>query len=76
MELFIVLSILGLVGAVIGQAKGRALAGALWGFFLGPIGWLIIALGPNLNPKCPECGGVIVVGAKKCKNCGSVLRDN
>jgi len=62
-----------LIGALIGQSKGRVGAGAFFGFILGAIGWLIIALGPNLKPKCPHCGGVIVVGATKCKNCGSDL---
>jgi hypothetical protein len=64
------------VGALIGQLKGRAGAGMFFGLLLGPIGWLIVAVGPNLMPKCPECGGVIVEGARKCKNCGSVLPQN
>ena len=65
--------LLGGIGAAIGQKKGRTGAGFLWGFLLGPIGWLVIGLGPSLLPKCPECGGEIVQGAKKCKNCGSDL---
>jgi len=73
MELFLWCVIGALVGALIGQAKGRNKAGALWGLFLGPIGWLITALGPNLKPKCPFCRGEIVAGAVKCKNCGSDL---
>jgi hypothetical protein len=73
MELIIWIIVGTLVGALIGQAKGRVAAGAFFGFLLGPIGWLITALGPNKKPKCPECGGEIVPGARKCKNCGSQL---
>lgn len=61
------------IGAAIGQSKGRALAGAAWGLFAGPLGCLIIAIAPDTRLKCPECGGEIVKGARKCKNCGSAL---
>lgn len=71
-EVFVLWGIVGpLIGTLIGQNKGRIAAGALFGLLLGPIGWAIVALGPNLKPKCPECGGVVVPGARKCKNCGS-----
>ena len=63
-----------LIGALIGQRKQRAVAGAFFGFLLGPLGWLMIALGPSMKPKCPHCRGEIVQGASKCKNCGSDLR--
>ncbi len=71
MELIIWLIIGTLIGALIGQSKGRTGAGAFMGFLLGPIGWLVIALGPSRKPTCPECGGEIVPGARRCKNCGS-----
>ena len=63
----------GLIGLLIGQTKGRAGAGFFFGMLLGPLGWLVVAAGPSLKPKCPDCGGVIVEGARKCKNCGSEL---
>jgi hypothetical protein len=63
-----------LVGAAIGNSKGRAAAGAAWGLFLGPLGWLVMAMVPDVRVKCPDCGGEVVPGARKCKNCGSMLR--
>ncbi len=71
--LIVMLMLNALVGAAIGQKKNRLVAGLVFGFLLGPIGWLVIALGPDMGPKCPECGGPIVKGAKRCKNCGAIL---
>lgn len=42
-----------LIGAAIGQRKGRAGAGFFFGVILGPIGWIIIAVGPDLRQKVP-----------------------
>ena len=61
------------VGGMIGAAKGRAFAGAMWGLLLGPLGWLVIAAAPDQRPKCPECGGDVIPGASRCKNCGHLL---
>ena len=38
------------VGAAIGHAKGRWLAGALWGAALWPLGWIVIALSRSKRP--------------------------
>jgi hypothetical protein len=58
------------VGAFIGLAKGRWLAGLVWGAALGPIGWLVIALSKANLPECPECGRPNATSAKACRHCG------
>ena len=63
-----------LVGAIIGLAKGRWLAGLVWGAALGPIGWLVIALSQSILPECPECGHRNAMSAKACHHCGVNLR--
>ncbi len=59
-----------IVGAVIGFAKGRWLAGFLWGAAFGPIGWLVIALSKGNLVECPDCGKSNVPSAKSCRHCG------
>ena len=49
--LFAAAIIFGLIGSAIGASKGRAGAGFLFGCLLGPIGWLLIAVGPNHSEK-------------------------
>ena len=73
MTFLAVWALMALVGFAIGKSKSRPTAGFIWGLLLGPIGWLIVAIGPDNSPKCPKCKGVIVKGAIKCKNCGSDL---
>lgn len=60
-----------LIGALIGRSKGRVDSGIFWSFFLGPIGWVIVALMADLRQKCPECHSSVAVGARKCRYCGS-----
>lgn len=66
-------AVAGLIGMVIGNARGRPGAGAFWSVFLGPIGWLIVLLGPDERLKCPECAGVIESGVRRCRHCGADL---
>jgi ribosomal protein L40E len=63
-----------LIGALIGAAKGRMVAGLVWGAALGPIGWLVIALSKSRLPECPECGLTNPTDAKACRHCGLNLR--
>jgi hypothetical protein len=61
-------------GAWIGWIKGRVVAGVIWAAVLGPIGWIVVALGKsNLSP-CPECGKGNHAGAKVCRHCGANLQ--
>ena len=73
MGFLVVWAIMALVGYLIGKSKSRPVSGFIWGLLLGPIGWLVIAVGPDMGPKCPACKGDVVKGATKCKNCGSDL---
>lgn len=62
-----------LVGLLVGATKSRAAAGALFGALLGPIGWLVVALGPHAGRKCQDCRGAVPDDATKCRHCGSTL---
>jgi hypothetical protein len=63
-----------LIGALIGWAKGRWLAGMLWGAALGPIGWLVIILSKSGYRECPECSRRNRPEAKVCHYCGIDFR--
>lgn len=63
-------TILGLIGSIIGKHKGRTGAGFLFGALLGPIGWMVIWLGPNMRSrKCPFCAEWVQPDARVCKHC-------
>jgi hypothetical protein len=62
-----------LLGTAFGKSRGRTGAAILWSLLLGPVGWLIVYVGPDRRPKCPACAEVIKPDAKICPHCRSSL---
>lgn len=60
-------------GIALGQLRGRPEEGAVLGGLLGPVGWVIVILLPDLRRKCPACKGAVAEGASACRNCGREL---
>lgn len=73
MEIIILWIIFGLIGAAIGQKKGRPAEGFFAGLLLGPLG-LIYIIVKKPKWKCSECGGAIDKNVRKCKHCGSDIK--
>ena len=64
----------GAVGWWIGSLRDRPGDGLAWGALLGPIGWLVVYLGPDNRRKCQECRGAVPSDATRCMHCGAELR--
>ena len=65
-------TLLGCAGAVIGASKDMALVGFLLGFFVGPIGLVVIAV---LQPTRPQADRVARrQGMVQCPNCREFIR--
>lgn len=59
-----------IISGVIGNRKGKPVAGALAGIMFGPVG-VIVALisGDKQRKPCPECAELIMKKAKVCQYC-------
>jgi zinc-ribbon domain len=78
MDLLLIWLVGRLVGAFVGERNGRLGQGAVLGILLGPIGWLVVGLGPDYGQaketkKCPFCAELVKPEAKVCKHCGRDL---
>jgi len=73
MELLVLWSLMGLVGFVIGNVKGRALFGFCLGILLGPIGWILVLCFGNAGAECQMCRKAIDPLAKICPYCRSAV---
>ena len=62
-----------LVGAAIGFARDRVLAGMALGALLGPIGWFAVARSRVAQLECPGCSRTISRAALVCPRCGANL---
>lgn len=53
------------VGFLIGRAKGAPLLGSALGLFLGPFGWIAMALIPRKRARyCQLCYGTVGLGTR------------
>lgn len=66
--------ICGVIGGLIGSYKARGKDGFFWGCFLGPIGWIIVALLPDERPRCRSCKAPLPSSKPRtCPSCGAAL---
>jgi hypothetical protein len=70
------MTVMGAIGKVIGKAKDAGNIGFALGFFLGPIGLLIVAIAFDNRPLCPACKSHVDSRATICPHCRSVLKSS
>jgi hypothetical protein len=58
-----------IVASIIGNKKGEAGWGCLWGILLGPIGILIAILSDGNRKPCPFCQEKVHEAATVCPHC-------
>jgi len=76
--IFVYAFVCGMVGMGIGRGKGRERSGFWWGFLLGIVGIIIVAILPPLaegqRKPCPSCAELVLVEANTCRFCGAALK--
>lgn len=70
---FVIATVCGLLGAVIGSRKNAPGFGFLLGFLFGPLGTLVACFVDG-RPDCPQCRESIQIGASICPHCRQSLR--
>jgi hypothetical protein len=64
------IALLLIVGAFIGDSRGRREQGMLLSIFLGPVGWIVLLFLPDTRRRCPHCASVVpVASATVCSRC-------
>jgi phage FluMu protein Com len=59
----------GILGYLIGQAKGRGEEGAVAGLLLGPLGIIFMLVAGDKRPRCPACRQSVDPSAWICPHC-------
>ena len=59
------------VGIIIGWIKNRVLRGLLLGATLGPLGWIVVAVGQGRFRECPSCSKPMRAQRVACPHCGA-----
>jgi hypothetical protein len=62
------------IGGALGKLRNQVANGAMLSVVLGPVGWIGVFCLPDLRPTCPECLGVVILGATRCRHCGIEIR--
>jgi hypothetical protein len=75
MVLIIVWCLFAVLGAAIGQGKGKLGEGLAAGLLLGPIGLIWIAVVKDERKHCPHCREVIAAEAAVCPHCQRDIPD-
>lgn len=72
----LLISLIGAAGGLfLGQSRNRTITGLVLGALLGPMGWIVIALGPDRRRKCVYCHGALRTNETRCEKCGYDVQD-
>ena len=75
MGFLVLFLVMGLIGWAIGESKNRGGLGFILGFFLGFIGWIIVAVLPMAGVVCPHCRSTIDASATVCPKCTRQIQE-